>query len=302
MKLIYPRLPGVRDLGVARLGGSGLGNCFFTYFHAFRLALESDARMVAPTWRSIRIGPLLRGERTLRHYSRELKPHTDEVRGARRLWLLASSDTSVRDALSAKIEAPRRGAMVQVEASRFTFAGLHAHRARIRERLLAIMVGRPSTPAWGAGGYIAVHVRLGDFAVAQPGELETGQRDNLRVPLEWYVQVITLVQTVRPHLPVRIYSDGRASDLTQLLTIDRVSLHAEPGDVDDLLALSAADVLIGSESTFSRWAAFLGNMPSIWFRTTVERERPTDDDMPIAYLGIDEKALPECFTIEETGE
>lgn len=298
-RLIYPHLPGARDLAVARIGGSGLGNCFFTYFHAFRLSLEGKARMVAPTWRSIRIGPLLRGERTLRHYSRELKSHPDEMQGARRLWLLATGEQAVSDALVTRLDgdvpSAGRGDLIRVEASRFTFVGLHEYREHIRRRLLDIMVHRPQTPSWGAGGYIAAHVRLGDFAVATQGQLETGRSDNLRVPLSWYAQAIALLRAEKPGVPVRIYSDGRAADLAELLKIDGVSLHAEPGDVDDLLSLASADILIGSESTFSRWAAFLGNMPSIWLRTAAGRERPTSADTPIAYLGFEDTALPQNF-------
>jgi hypothetical protein len=34
--------------------------------------------------------------------------------------------------------------------------------------------------------------------------------------------------------------------------------------ITDLLALSQAKVLVGSGSGFSMWAAFLGQMPSVW--------------------------------------
>lgn len=290
---IYPRLPGRRDMGFARLAGAGLGNCFFTYFHAYRLAIEQGARLVAPAWRAVRIGPLLRGERTRRHYARELRRHPDEVGGLFRYWMLMRHRTRIADALVDRMDS--LGPFARVEAAHFTFVGLHRHREAIRARLLTIMRRPPATPLWGTGAYIAAHVRLGDFAVAQPGDLEGGQRHNLRIPLSWYAHVIDMVRRLYPELPVRIYSDGRAEDLAELLMLEGVALHAELGDVDDLLALAGARILIGSESTFSRWAAFLGDMPSIWFRSATAREQPSDRPTPIAYIGLDDQTLPGSF-------
>jgi hypothetical protein len=77
-------------------------------------------------------------------------------------------------------------------------------------------------------------------------------------------------------MPVRIFTDGHEHELADLLRIPGVALQREPNDISDLLALSQARLIIGSNSTFSRWAAFLGNMPGIWFKTNRVPERPND--------------------------
>ena len=64
--LIYPSLPAHFVFGILRIGGSGLGNCLFAYVHAVVMAKEHGGRVVAPTWWSVKIGPLLRRERSLR--------------------------------------------------------------------------------------------------------------------------------------------------------------------------------------------------------------------------------------------
>ena len=51
--LIYPSLPAHRVFGVLRIGGNGLGNCLFAYFHAVVMAKEHGGRVVAPTWWSV---------------------------------------------------------------------------------------------------------------------------------------------------------------------------------------------------------------------------------------------------------
>ena len=56
---------------------------------------------------------------------------------------------------------------------------------------------------------------------------------------------------------------GMSTELANIMKIDGVSLRREPNDVAGLSARAsaAADWV---NSTFSRWAAFLGDMPSVW--------------------------------------
>ena len=88
---LYPLLGGNRDLGFARLAGHGLGNSFFTYFHAAALAEASGATLLAPAWFSLKLGPLLRGEASKRLYWRMFRPHPDELAGYAKLATLLRS-------------------------------------------------------------------------------------------------------------------------------------------------------------------------------------------------------------------
>ena len=89
---------------------------------------------------------------------------------------------------------------------------------------------------------------------------------------------------------MRVFSDGDETELASILAIEGVSLLRGATDVDDLLALAQARLLVGSNSTFSRWAAFLGNMPSIWPNTSL-REQPTNYETPIIYVADDFEAI-----------
>jgi hypothetical protein len=183
-----------------------------------------------------------------------------------------------------------------IYATEFSFQGLHQHRAMIRDRLLDILVRPPSAPPnWGTGDYAAVHIRLGDFLPAQPDQIMTGRVANMRISMAWYDRVIRRVRLVFPDLPIHIFSDGREQELAELLALKGVSLRREPTDIADLLALAQARLLIGSNSTFSRWAAFLGDMPSIWLKTELLPEQPTSDRTPILYVAEDCDAITQEF-------
>ena len=96
--------------------------------------------------------------------------------------------------------------------------------------------------------------------------------------------MIRRVRAIYPHLPVHIFSDGREHELGDILAINGVQLRRKPSDIADLMALAEARLLIGSNSTFSRWAAFLGDMPSIWLKTEQPTEQPTGPGRPSCIL------------------
>ncbi len=290
MVTIYPSLPGRYDVLGFRVGSSGLGNCFFAYFHAVRLADCHDGRLIAPSWESVKIGPYLRREMSLRRYGVLFRPHPREICGAEKYAFLAAHwrrRKRLETRFDCSIGEPKPHGLTVVEApgGKFTFTGLHERRAMIRERLLSILIDRPLQTAWGGAGYVAVHVRLGDFLPADTAKVKTGTVEGLRIPLAWYGSVIRRVREIWPDMPIRIFSDGREQELADLLSIPGASLQRGSTDISDLLGLSQARLLIGSHSTFSRWAAFLGDMPSIWFRTDRLPERPNDNK--IAYVGDD---------------
>jgi hypothetical protein len=297
---IYPSLPGGPDYGIIRIAGAGIGNCLYVYFHAVVMAKQANGRIIAPTWSSVKIGPLLRMERSLRRYGTMFRSHPDEVHGPMKALRLASlwpGHTRVQLGTGQPLRSAPAGLTI-VRATEFSFDGLHHHRPMIRDRLLEILVTRPNAPPnWGAGDYAAVHIRLGDFLPAEPDQIITGRVPNMRISMEWYERVIRRVRSVFPDLPIHIFSDGREQELAALLALSGVSLRREPTDIADLLALAQAKLLIGSNSTFSRWAAFLGDMPSIWLKTKLLPEKPTSDRTPILYVADDcDVITPEAVT------
>jgi hypothetical protein len=219
------------------------------------------------------------------------RAHPDEISGVAKLVRLALLWQG-HSRMVIRVDQPSRPAasgltIVEVPPHDFTFVGLHPYRDLIRNRLIEILAARPgNAPDWGAGAYAAAHIRLGDFRTSQSSDLRRTFRDGERIPLAWYIQAIKQVRNVYPDLPIHVYSDGHEHELAEITSIESVTLRREPNDVADLLALAQARLLIGSNSTFSRWAAFLGNMPSIWPNTKL-REKPTAEETPILYVSDD---------------
>ncbi|MDE8650473.1 hypothetical protein [Novosphingobium album (ex Liu et al. 2023)] len=285
---VYASLPSRHDFGLIRLGGAGLGNCFFVYFAAFVMARKLGRPLVAPEWSHLRLAAMLRGVRDLRRYGLLLRAAPDEWTGEARLRALlrllrphetvATGPAITREAMA---EGPLR-----VVLGDYTFDGLGAHRDAIRARLIEISRSPRPMPRWGSEGYAAVHVRLGDFF---PPSEDPNERDdfNRRIAFDWYRGAIAGVRRRRPDMPIRLYSDGSDGELAPLLDLPGISVRRGPDALSDLIGLASASLLIGSNSTFSRWAAFLGDMPSIWRAPPGGGESPVSRDTPLLVIDND---------------
>src|ERR1700678_1023415 len=256
---VYPALGSRYDLWFLRMSGSGLGNCFYNYFQAVALAERCNARVIVPPWFSVKIGPMLRGQSGKRFYLGMFKPYRGDIGGLRKLWILLSRywRRNIVEVDGARPAALELGALNVVTVnSKFTFDGLYPHREAIRQRILGI-VHDPVPPdhCWGRGKFIAVHVRLGEFAQVSDTKLITGGMDNVRIPLSWYVSLVKKLRACYPQMPIFIFSDGKEHELMPLLELG-ATLYRSGSDMTDLLAMSAASILVGSNSTYSRWAVF----------------------------------------------
>ena len=61
-------------------------------------------------------------------------------------------------------------------------------------------------------------------------------------------------------MPVEIVTDGKASDLAELLSIPSVTMAPKRSKIADILVMARSKVLVPSVgSTFGYWAGFLGD-------------------------------------------
>jgi hypothetical protein len=105
---------------------------------------------------------------------------------------------------------------------------------------------------------VGIHVRLGDFS------------GNMLHPVSWYVDALRAVRRRDGRRRVFVFSDGSEAQLAALLAEPEVELVRGTNAIVDLLLLARSQLLIGSgSSTFSSWAAFLGQMPVV-----ARRENP----------------------------
>ncbi len=115
---------------------------------------------------------------------------------------------------------------------------------------------------------IGVHLRRGDFDEPVSVNAYSG-RFNISLPLEWYEATMSsLYKGLGERAVFVIATDASPEEIYPLTSrFPCVTTFDLPnGDISDLLALSACDFLVCSVSSFSLWAAFLGEMPYAWFR------------------------------------
>jgi len=218
--------------------------------------------MLAPNWTQIRVGPLLRGEPDLRHYSDLFLARQDEVTGVRKLLVQLRSRRENEEENSGLAGDNGRSILKVFAGEQDRFLHLNGWHQFLRAEVRAI-----TKPQWIKAVDeikevpVGIHVRMGDFVEAH-AEPDNPHR---RVPHSWFSESLKAIRKAAGY-PVSavIVSDGKESELRELLDQEQVSLVRTGSAIGDLLVLSSSKVLIASAgSSFSAWAAFLGQMPGI---------------------------------------
>lgn len=245
MKYIYPKLPAVKTFPFIRLGGYGLANCLFVYAKAIVLAERYQASILTPTWINFSIGPYLRNQIDKRHYY-GLFVANEEISGFKRLYHLLNTTSNENEFCATD-------KTLVVEGIYDFFKPLLFHHNLINKYLLNHINPKLLAPIrdFDFSNCIATHVRLGDF---------TQER---RIPLTWYKQKIL---DCFINDPVLIFSDGKDEELVSLLELPNVKRISFGNAIADLIAMSRCKYIIGSDSSYSAWGAFLGQVPCSFYR------------------------------------
>lgn len=250
VKYIYPRLPCLYDLGLFRVSGSGLANCFFVYAKALKYAVGNEGvKMIRPTWFQINLGPYIRREKDKRHYYYRFR--SSEIGGTRKLFLLA------RNAIARKLNFKLN--IKTLSGIEGFFEPVIDEQREISKQIIkslpqAVLNRVPSSDSLKKS--VAVHIRLGDYV------------QSMRTPFSWYNSAIENIIDKIPEVnEILVLSDGTDSELQFLLEGNfKIPIRRlETGDAfSDILSISKCCALVGSDSTFSAWGAFLGFVPSIF--------------------------------------
>ena len=121
---------------------------------------------------------------------------------------------------------------------------------------------------------VAMHVRLGDFEASTTDMTAYRGRFNCALPLSWFTNIGRQLQSAMGgRVQFQLFSDGSAEQLAPLRELlNPVSTACDgPAAASDLLALSQADLLVCSVSSYSVWAALLSSSPYLWFAPQMHR-------------------------------
>jgi hypothetical protein len=252
--------------GYAKVGRFGLGHALLAWARCVVWCEQNSVQSVFPSWYQPRIGPALRKEFDKRQYYR-LFHSEGQLGGLKRLVVLARwqrvpiqvCDGEV--ASDTVIEFTNR--MSGNEATHFH--EIVGHHALVRSSLKAMTKKKFHPPA-SLGFHIAIHVRGGDFGVAPDLDALRKGATNSRLPIHWYVDMITALRThLGKSTSVIVYSDCTNEELAPVLALSDTKRAPKAESITDMLAMSQANVLVSSGSGFSRWGSYLGQVPRLCF-------------------------------------
>lgn len=274
-------------------GRHGLGNLLFPWARAEVFCHEQQARMLAVPWTQwLRIGPWLRGERDRRYYI-GLFSNAQYIRGMAKWYLQLRLKTIPEDQFDGVPQGASR--LVVFHGMQGGFEPFKAHRDLVRRRLLSILHPRLRSGILRAGEpSIGVHIRRGDFT-APPTAQDIRKISNVQLPDEFYIAGIEALRTILgPQTPVVVYSDGTPEQLQVYQSMHKLTIAPPAPSIVDILRLAQSRVIIGSASSFSKWACFLGDTPSLWFPG--KKPCPSLASSPGAEVELlEDTPLPESF-------
>jgi hypothetical protein len=258
--MIIIKFPAViRVLGL-RFGGSGLGNLLFVAGRAIKECKTSSAiRIFTMPLLQFNIGPIIRKERDLRVYWRYIFSDNSKLVRPIELFMAMFLTPEILCFLLKRPFGVRSAKVVEGLGNYFNdFIGFDDI---VRAGVLAQLHNwdrsqgtykaeseRLSKPV--QSNYIVIHIRGGDFP------------EKWRVDIQWYARAYKVVSSMQER-PSKFYiitnDDSLAKDVRSVLA--EAKLYADAVDlldIESLLFMSKADYVIGNNSTFSAWGAYLG--------------------------------------------
>jgi len=263
------------------VGRAGLGNALFPWARAELFARRFGARVLAPRWGNLRLGPHLRREPDKRQYAGLFRAghHTT---GCRRLIVAALGRRVPEHELDTVRETPRslQPSVVEFRGMADLFSPLVGEAPFIRHQLWHITTRalRSSDSPYG-GCFIAMHVRRGD--ITRQGFTEPQLAGvNQYTSLSWFAGMVRAVRNEQPlrRVPIVVFTDGSHDEVAELIRLGDVQLHQRQSTITDLWELAHASVLFASGfSTFSMWASYLGGMPTFYAPGKLQQRVQTGD-------------------------
>lgn len=270
------------DFLVLHLPRYGLCNKLITWAKAYALCELSSNKMVVRGWAHFSLGVWLRREKSKRWYSGYFRQTS---------WLkyyliyFFYQHKTYSDLLQSEYNTFGFDSTPYIsdlpKLTPFYEGILREFWGLINKRHIAI-ANSLETPV------IGVHIRRGDFL-----------QSNIETDLDYFKnQISNLRNLLGESYPVILFSDGRADELKELLSLSNVKLCESKNDLVDLLHLSKSKIIITSKgSSFSYWAAFISKAVVIHHPSTWVKECRPNSINSIYFEGIVDfsTSLPPLF-------
>ncbi len=241
-------------LNLVRIGGPGLGNLLFPLSRAYIYSLKYKSEILPPIWPSLKPGAFIRGEKEKRGYTDIFKSFflKRTILQVKNIFNKSLTENQFLENIAAYSQ--NKDITVKVEGLRGYFKDLEGYHNELLHYILE--TASPTinkTYTQFNENNIGIHIRLGDY------------NEENKTPIDWYVNTIKILQEDKKYQNTSfiIFSDGKDEELRAILDIPNCKRVDKPNALSDILCLSKCQIIIGSNSTFSAWAAFLGRKPFI---------------------------------------
>ena len=260
MKYTFASLGYLESIGI-RLGGAGLGNILFPWATALVFAKNNNLQRIQTTWKNLKIGTFLRKERDKRMYM-DLFTGDDGISGFKKFWILNFTNQVKCFSDMDSLFEPFKNDHVLVKAELLNIISPHHVKKAMEFN----------------SNSIAIHIRMGDFRNPDNEDVLRKGAWNYRLPIQWYKNIISKIREVSD-MPIYIFSDAKNTELKEILDIDNCNRAYFGSAISDMIALSRCKILVSSASTFSMWASFLGQIPTIWFPGQMRQKVIVDEKL-----------------------
>lgn len=243
---VYPKFDSFLDIGI-RIGGFGLANCLFVFARALLCAYKNNYILINPTWERIGLGQYIRKEKDKRNYFGLFKK--TGIKGFKKYFLLYfGRKLDSLDQYSEKSILPQ---IIVIKGLADYFESLLPYQIMLKQWIFDH--AKTKSIINETDKFIGIHIRLGDYSHER------------RASIEWYIDKILRVKSITQNQSeFMLFSDGTDEELKDILKIDKVHKCYAGNALADILSLSKCIFIIGSDSTFSGWAAFIEQRPVVF--------------------------------------
>ncbi len=256
-KILYPKLSKL-DFGFIRSPGPGMGNLLFPISRCLsKLNDEPNSHeMIYPTIPQFKLGPIIRNEKSKRFYLKEFRNRSIKEWFKWIYFMIKSISYGNKN----------KNEFIQEEDLKNYFYEFSDKKNFILSWILDNMREKIK-PHSIRSNIIGIHVRRGDFRKKNSHSLINQNTVNFQLNDDWYIKVVEKLLNENNKInQIIIFSDSREVDYLYDYFGKLVSTSFDDSitDVGSIISLSRCEYIVCSQSTFSMWAAFLGNSKCVW--------------------------------------
>jgi len=252
---------------------TGLGNRLFQWAHCRVYCDRQDVPMVAPRWWRPALGHLVRGTVGPERFFSQIALVGLFQRGSADLPWFAGlwprmKGQIIRESMALPVVSAAPGSLLLFDSLQCSFHSLNAYQPSLTSALLDIT--RPAIRRRLRAlqePMIGINVRCGKDFRSPPEEGAGSEWVGWlqQTPISWFRETLLTVRGRAGYaVPALVISDGDRCQLEELLALPAVSLLRPTNALLDLWMLARCRLLLGTgSSTFSAWAAFLGQQTAM---------------------------------------